>query len=958
MVLLVVAKYATGSGGDAEVDNVDGQEKEMKGSKDLMCTALPWGGLYSMLLNPKRFDVVTSYGFQGHFSAVENDTCVKENVIPDVVAPIKKREPLKVLSPDEFKKKVLGPGEAQEVEATNGAEKETGDNVLVSTDKSNETNSISSGGSSNGGQQSHGSNNGDDGGGASSSSNSGSSSSSDSSSSSSDSSGSSSGSSSSSSSSSISSSSSSNNNNNNDGSTVSTESEPTADDKSKVQDQVDDELSAEESRLQQERLREANEEYAAEEQQHKEVKAAIKQVIEGEERSKEEDWEEAQNNGQRMNFASLDAGAVILGHSKAMEKTSSLLIDDRDKYALAACDLDTHWVTIGLSEEIEPHEIELHNYERYSSIVRKFQVLGGNANLPTTKWTLLGEFEAEEKLGVQTFTIETKAWVRSIKLRFLSYYGNEYYCTLTEVRVFGSTDQFEKIHIDFDEKNTEVERLKQTIDNAVVEEPRDASAPVELPEQQAAPEYMVHAFRKSCNRSMLVDIKAASICPEDYVAMGNVDSHQLCGLYHQCAQDLPRVVAFQVAPGSCNDGFQESARLEFADSEATICTQISKANVLFEKLIFEPGLSATNETCVHIPPLEVSICDLREEQQPEEEVGGENEEQVDGEKDMIEQEQDQDGASMQENQIQEKDAQPKESKMPNDQGATIQREEPPVIADSLERTEGVEGVDLEGTAEVEEIEAQGVEAQGTEVEPQLRLEPDLEPEAVKSEISETAKLETVKPEIVVPEKGKPETEKEESTPAPPPKKAEQTSESSSAATTATAAAAAATSSTTTAAAAAATTTTTTTTTNRQTTRPSGNKNSLESIFKSLTDKIMAIEIDQSLFKKYLEEANKWYAPAIRDLQEDQEKTETAQAELAATVTTLQERQDEAGKTLQGLEQLLQDFETLTVRNSVLEKQLGDLLLLCLLSLTLSVLSIGCLCYRGMETTHPVVYRFL
>jgi hypothetical protein len=77
------------------------------------------------------------------------------------------------------------------------------------------------------------------------------------------------------------------------------------------------------------------------------------------------------------NYASKDAGAVILAQSPEYKgSASNLLVSDKDKYALIPCGVTPKIVVIGLSEDILPNRIALSNFETYSSYVKSFQVLG------------------------------------------------------------------------------------------------------------------------------------------------------------------------------------------------------------------------------------------------------------------------------------------------------------------------------------------------------------------------------------------------------------------------------------------------------------------------------------------------------------------------------------------------------------------------------------------------------
>ena len=57
------------------------------------------------------------------------------------------------------------------------------------------------------------------------------------------------------------------------------------------------------------------------------------------------------------------------------------------------------------------------NNERYSSQVHNFLVLG-SPTFPVSEWIVLGEFNAENRFGEQSFAVTSQAWVRYIKLRY------------------------------------------------------------------------------------------------------------------------------------------------------------------------------------------------------------------------------------------------------------------------------------------------------------------------------------------------------------------------------------------------------------------------------------------------------------------------------------------------------------------------------------------------------------
>jgi hypothetical protein len=136
---------------------------------------------------------------------------------------------------------------------------------------------------------------------------------------------------------------------------------------------------------------------------------------------------------QRINFASGLAGATIAASNPEMTGAKGLLLPDADAYALSRCDAKK-FVVIQLPEDVAIDEVLLTNEERYSSAVHQFR-LTGSLKYPTTEWVVLGNFSAANVLGEQRFIISSKAFVRYLKMTWLSHFGTEFYCTLSRVQV-------------------------------------------------------------------------------------------------------------------------------------------------------------------------------------------------------------------------------------------------------------------------------------------------------------------------------------------------------------------------------------------------------------------------------------------------------------------------------------------------------------------------------------------
>jgi hypothetical protein len=76
------------------------------------------------------------------------------------------------------------------------------------------------------------------------------------------------------------------------------------------------------------------------------------------------------------------------------------------------------------------------NYEKYSSMLKDFQVLA-STSYPTDQWIDLGTYTAEAVLGEQTFNISqmSSAHTRYIKIKFKTHYLDEALCTLSQIKV-------------------------------------------------------------------------------------------------------------------------------------------------------------------------------------------------------------------------------------------------------------------------------------------------------------------------------------------------------------------------------------------------------------------------------------------------------------------------------------------------------------------------------------------
>ncbi|CAB9499791.1 SUN domain-containing protein [Seminavis robusta] len=190
--------------------------------------------------------------------------------------------------------------------------------------------------------------------------------------------------------------------------------------------------------------------------------------------TKKEKTEPELNKILQVDYASKSAGALVLEKSSNFKGTSNLLNGDRDRYAIAPCSENPKFVVVSLSEDILVKQVKLANYELYSSRVKDFEI---QISQTMGNWVDLGSYTASPASGIQTFDLEEPAWGRYLKFTFNSHYGDEFYCTLSQLMVHGST-MVQGFHEHLQETNEEediiMNELEMDVGSTEDDEPKDS----------------------------------------------------------------------------------------------------------------------------------------------------------------------------------------------------------------------------------------------------------------------------------------------------------------------------------------------------------------------------------------------------------------------------------------------------------------------------------------------------
>ncbi|TFK27675.1 hypothetical protein FA15DRAFT_701676 [Coprinopsis marcescibilis] len=146
----------------------------------------------------------------------------------------------------------------------------------------------------------------------------------------------------------------------------------------------------------------------------------------------------------RFNYANLDCSARVHTAHRSAKSAASILSSKKDRYMLSPCKPPNggkKFVVVELCDDIRIDTVQLANYEFFSGVFKYFSVSVSKTYTDSESWTHAGTYRAKNVRGVQSFRFpETlRDFYRYIRIDFHSNYGNEYYCPVSLLRVYGLT---------------------------------------------------------------------------------------------------------------------------------------------------------------------------------------------------------------------------------------------------------------------------------------------------------------------------------------------------------------------------------------------------------------------------------------------------------------------------------------------------------------------------------------
>ncbi|KAG5518959.1 hypothetical protein PMAC_002490 [Pneumocystis sp. 'macacae'] len=160
---------------------------------------------------------------------------------------------------------------------------------------------------------------------------------------------------------------------------------------------------------------------------------------------------------ERFNYASIDCAAAVLKANVEAKGVAFILSSNKDRYMLNKCSANNKFVIVELCNDILIDTIVLGNLEFFSSTFKDFRISVSD-RYPVKKsiWKELGIFTAINIKDIQIFTIiNPLIWAKYLRIDFLTHYGNEFYCPVTLLKVYGTTmiEEFKYDENEFEENN-------------------------------------------------------------------------------------------------------------------------------------------------------------------------------------------------------------------------------------------------------------------------------------------------------------------------------------------------------------------------------------------------------------------------------------------------------------------------------------------------------------------------
>ena len=276
----------------------------------------------------------------------------------------------------------------------------------------------------------------------------------------------------------------------------------------------------------------------------------------------------------RWNYASLDCAAVLHQANPSAKFPSAILSEKKDRYMLSPCPHaartgekemapERQFVIVELCQQIRVDTLVLANLEFFSSIFKVFSVrVSRTLHAPETEWKSLGLFRARNVRGPQVFQLHSApaSYYRFLRIDFLEHYGNEYYCPISLLRVYGRNER--------EDADEDILDELQAMDDEEAESDADAASAADAGAREAIPSASLRFWEHVCIPEPFPGVRLPECGAEDAPRAP------------KAARDAPRPAAPTAAASTDRSPAPLTARpttTASATSEAPLPTSASRA---------------------------------------------------------------------------------------------------------------------------------------------------------------------------------------------------------------------------------------------------------------------------------------------------------------------------------------------------------------------------------------------
>ena len=126
--------------------------------------------------------------------------------------------------------------------------------------------------------------------------------------------------------------------------------------------------------------------------------------------------------GPRFNYASFDCGAVIVSTNPGSKGSTAILTENKDSYMLNKCHVEK-WVFVELCEEILVEEVQLANYEFFSSTFKEVRISVSD-KLRTSLFLTMTQERSNQCIALDILRQRLTCWERSRPRRIVKSSGS------------------------------------------------------------------------------------------------------------------------------------------------------------------------------------------------------------------------------------------------------------------------------------------------------------------------------------------------------------------------------------------------------------------------------------------------------------------------------------------------------------------------------------------------------